>query len=79
MIFCADCSRLRLSTEGQLYTCLFASSGHDLRALLRAGGSDAELDAAMAALWAQRDDRYSELRSAATADLKRIEMSYIGG
>lgn len=77
--FCADCSRLRLSTEGQLYTCLFASSGHDLRALLRAGGSDAELDAAMAALWAQRDDRYSELRSAATADLKRIEMSYIGG
>ena len=77
--FCSTCSRIRLSTEGKLYTCLFAQSGHDLRALLRAGASDAELDGALALLWQQRDDRYSEIRSADTATLRRIEMSYIGG
>lgn len=77
--FCATCTRIRLSTEGKLYTCLFAEQGFDLRAQLRAGASDAELDAAIARVWSARDDRYSELRSAATASLRRIEMSYIGG
>jgi cyclic pyranopterin phosphate synthase len=81
--FCQDCSRIRLSTEGKLYTCLFASRGHDLRALLRAGRSDAELSAAIAQLWRKRADRYSETRTINTVGLqrgaKRIEMSYIGG
>ncbi len=77
--FCAGCTRARLSTEGKLYTCLFASSGHDFRALLRAGHSDAQIGGALAALWRERDDRYSEIRSANTTDLRRIEMSYIGG
>jgi cyclic pyranopterin phosphate synthase len=76
--FCSSCTRIRLSTEGKLYTCLFAQSGHDLRALLRAGRSDAELSSAIAALWRQRDDRYSEIRAAAGGG-KKIEMSYIGG
>jgi cyclic pyranopterin phosphate synthase len=81
--FCQDCSRIRLSTEGKLYTCLFATRGHDLRALLRAGRSDAELSAAIAQLWKKRADRYSETRTINTVGLqrgaKRIEMSYIGG
>ncbi|MDO8959536.1 MAG: GTP 3',8-cyclase MoaA [Rhodocyclaceae bacterium] len=77
--FCDTCTRIRLSTEGKLYTCLFAQSGHDLRDLLRAGKSDAELDAAIAAIWQARDDRYSQLRMAATPHLQKIEMSYIGG
>ncbi|MHB1358639.1 MAG: GTP 3',8-cyclase MoaA [Rhodocyclaceae bacterium] len=77
--FCDTCTRIRLSTEGQLYTCLFAQSGHDLRALLRADKSDAELDAAIAGIWQARDDRYSQLRMAATPGLRKIEMSYIGG
>jgi cyclic pyranopterin phosphate synthase len=77
--FCHDCSRARLSTEGRLYTCLFATEGHDLRALLRGGFSDAQIAAAIGAIWHERDDRYSELRSAETASLRRIEMSYIGG
>ncbi|HYF59981.1 MAG TPA: GTP 3',8-cyclase MoaA [Burkholderiaceae bacterium] len=78
--FCGDCSRARLSTEGRLYTCLFASSGHDLRGLLRAGVDDAAFAGAIAHLWAQRADRYSEIRSSRTAGLRRkIEMSYIGG
>ncbi len=77
--FCGDCSRARLSTEGRLYTCLFASQGHDLRALLRGGRSDAELAAAIGRIWSERDDRYSEIRSTETAGLRRIEMSYIGG
>ena len=77
--FCGDCSRARLSTEGRLYTCLFAQSGHDLRALLRSSHDDAELRAAIAALWSTRADRYSELRSESTRSLQRIEMSYIGG
>ncbi len=77
--FCAGCTRARLSTEGKLFTCLFATAGHDLRALLRGGCSDQQLSAAIAALWTARADRYSELRSAQTAGLRRIEMSYIGG
>jgi cyclic pyranopterin phosphate synthase len=62
-----------------VYTCLFAVQGHDLRALLRGGTSDEELTAALADIWRARADRYSELRSAATAELPKIEMSYIGG
>ena len=80
--FCATCTRIRLSTEGQLYTCLFAQSGHDLRALLRRGGGDEALRREIAAVWRGRDDRYSEIRTAATplpAGARRIEMSYIGG
>jgi cyclic pyranopterin phosphate synthase len=79
--FCATCTRIRLSTEGQLYTCLFAQNGHDLRTLLRRGGGDEALRREIAAIWRNRDDRYSEIRTAATAlpGAKRIEMSYIGG
>jgi GTP 3',8-cyclase len=77
--FCGDCTRARLSADGQVYTCLFAVKGHDLRALVRGGASDKELSAAIAAIWRARTDRYSELRSAATADLPKVEMSYIGG
>jgi cyclic pyranopterin phosphate synthase len=83
--FCADCTRARLSTEGKLYTCLFATSGHDLRALLREGRSDAEISTALAHLWRAREDRYSELRTSQTEALKlersanKVEMSYIGG
>jgi GTP 3',8-cyclase len=77
--FCGDCTRARLSAEGQLYTCLFAVRGHDLRALVRSTADDAELEAAIAAVWTRRTDRYSELRTAKTADLPKIEMSYIGG
>ena len=81
--FCGDCSRARLSTEGKLYTCLFATSGHDLRALMRAGRSDAEISTAVAHLWRARSDRYSELRSINTDGLaptrRKVEMSYIGG
>jgi GTP 3',8-cyclase len=77
--FCGDCSRARLSTEGRLYTCLFAGAGHDLRALVRGGIDDARLAGAIAHLWSQRADRYSEIRSSRTEALRRIEMSYIGG
>jgi len=77
--FCNSCTRIRLSTEGKLYTCLFASSGHDLRSLLRSGADDAALDATITALWQARTDRYSQIRMAATPLLKKIEMSYIGG
>ncbi|MCB2042033.1 MAG: GTP 3',8-cyclase MoaA [Rhodoferax sp.] len=78
--FCHDCNRARLSTEGKLYLCLFASQGHDLRALLRGGASDAELTSAIGHIWSRRDDRYSELRSTAGATTRpRVEMSYIGG
>ena len=77
--FCGDCTRARLSADGQLYTCLFAVRGHDLRALLRSGASDGELAGAIADVWRARGDRYSELRSAATPDPARVEMSYIGG
>ncbi len=77
--FCSSCNRARLSTEGKLFTCLFATSGHDLRALLRGGYSDQQISGAIAQLWGQRTDRYSEIRSEATSGLRRIEMSYIGG
>ena len=77
--FCSDCTRARLSTDGKLYTCLFAGAGHDLRALLRAGASDEELREALAKIWAGRGDRYSEQRTTLTAPTRRIEMSYIGG
>jgi len=78
--FCGDCTRARLSADGRLFTCLFAVAGTDLRALVRDGRSgDADLAAAIAGVWRARDDRYSELRSRATAGLPRVEMSYIGG
>jgi cyclic pyranopterin phosphate synthase len=77
--FCGSCTRARLSTEGRLYTCLFATSGHDLKGLLRGGYSDAQISAALAYLWERRGDRYSEIRSEHTASLRKIEMSYIGG
>ena len=77
--FCDSCTRIRLSTDGKLYTCLFANEGHDLRSLLRAGASDEELATFIRALWHQRTDRYSQLRVAATPGIKKIEMSYIGG
>jgi len=77
--FCATCTRARLSTEGKLYTCLFATHGHDLRALLRGGASDDAIAAAMAGIWSARADRYSEIRTAETAGRRKIEMSYIGG
>jgi cyclic pyranopterin phosphate synthase len=80
--FCRDCNRARLSTEGKLFTCLFASRGHDLRALLRGGRSDLEISSVLSELWGQRSDRYSELRGAGVAtprDERRIEMHYIGG
>ena len=81
--FCHDCNRARLSTEGRLYLCLFASQGYDLRSLLRGGASDADIASAIAPIWQQRNDRYSELRSSLPADTgqgaRRVEMSYIGG
>ena len=77
--FCADCTRARLSADGSLYTCLFATQGHDLRALLRSGATDEEITHAIAAVWTDRTDRYSDLRSEQTAGLHKIEMSFIGG
>lgn len=81
--FCGDCNRARLSTEGKLYLCLFASNGYDLRALLRGGASDADLASAIGHIWQGRTDRYSELRGTMAPDAgtgaRRVEMSYIGG
>ena len=77
--FCGACSRARLSAEGKLYTCLFAGSGHDLRALLRGGASDDEISATLRSIWQRRADRYSEIRSEQTPRLKKVEMSHIGG
>ena len=93
--FCSDCNRARLSTEGKLYLCLFASQGYDLRPLLRESNAsdtssdsskDATITTALAHIWQSRNDRYSELRSSMPADTtsattspKRVEMSYIGG
>jgi cyclic pyranopterin phosphate synthase len=77
--FCGDCNRARLSADGQLYTCLFATAGHDLRALLRGGASDAQIEASLRGIWESRDDRYSEIRSEETVSLPKVEMSYIGG
>ncbi len=77
--FCGDCTRARLSADGKLYTCLFAIRGHDLRSVLRSGASDEDLDASIRAVWERRTDRYSELRTAETSSLRKVEMSYIGG
>jgi cyclic pyranopterin phosphate synthase len=77
--FCRDCTRARLSTDGRVYTCLFGTDGFDLKTPLRNGASDEQLLAAIGAIWRQRADRYSELRTAATAALPKVEMSYIGG
>jgi cyclic pyranopterin phosphate synthase len=81
--FCGDCNRARLSTEGKLFLCLFATRGHDLRSLLRGGASDEDIASAIGLAWQERDDRYSELRGSGTADAgsgeRRIEMHYIGG
>ena len=77
--FCRDCTRARLSTDGRIYTCLFATEGHDLRALLRGGFDDAQIGNAIAAVWKVRGDRYSEIRTANTVRIPRVEMSYIGG
>jgi cyclic pyranopterin phosphate synthase len=77
--FCRDCTRARLSTDGKVYTCLFATEGYDLRALLRNGCGDAQLAAAIAAIWRARGDRYSEIRTANTPRADKVEMSYIGG
>jgi cyclic pyranopterin phosphate synthase len=77
--FCGDCTRARISAEGRVYTCLFGVRGHDLRARIRGGASDEELRDALAAIWGQRTDRYSDLRSEATVGLPKVEMSYIGG
>lgn len=83
--FCGDCNRARLSTEGKLFLCLFATQGHDLRALLRGNYSDEQISAAIGPIWQNRDDRYSELRAALPPQAgtaqgkKRVEMSYIGG
>jgi cyclic pyranopterin phosphate synthase len=81
--FCGACNRARLSTEGQLYLCLFASAGHDLRALLRGGATDADITSAIGHIWQGRSDRYSQLRASlppdASGGARRVEMSYIGG
>jgi cyclic pyranopterin phosphate synthase len=77
--FCGSCTRARLSADGSLFTCLFASEGHDLRALLRQGISDADLSERIRTIWTARADRYSELRAEQTVDVSKIEMSYIGG
>jgi GTP 3',8-cyclase len=77
--FCSSCNRMRLSTEGSLYTCLFGQSGHDLKSLIRSGASDDEIRNEIAAVWQARTDRYSEIRTSRTSSLKKVEMSYIGG
>jgi cyclic pyranopterin phosphate synthase len=77
--FCGDCTRARLSADGRLFTCLFATSGHDVRAVLRSGGDDDTLTDALRAIWTGRSDRYSELRSLETVELAKVEMSFIGG
>ncbi|MFL6042174.1 MAG: GTP 3',8-cyclase MoaA [Gaiellales bacterium] len=77
--FCGGCTRARLSAEGSLYTCLFAEHGTDLREPLRSGATDADLERLLGGLWRRRDDRYSEIRSAATTSRPKVEMSHIGG
>ena len=77
--FCRDCTRARLSTDGKLYTCLFADAGYDVRMLLRDAFDDAQIGNALAAIWRRRGDRYSEIRTANTPRASRVEMSYIGG
>jgi len=83
--FCHDCNRARLSTEGKIYLCLFAHTGHDLRGLLREGADDAKISSAIGHIWQGRTDQYSQLRASVSADAsaitptRRVEMSYIGG
>jgi len=77
--FCCDCTRLRLSTDGQLFTCLFASSGTDLRPTLRGGATDDKLVDHITQIWTEREDRYSELRTSQTDSLRKVEMYQIGG
>ncbi|MBV8638226.1 MAG: GTP 3',8-cyclase MoaA [Candidatus Eremiobacteraeota bacterium] len=77
--FCGSCTRARLSSDGMLYTCLFASRGHDFKSLLRNGKSDDEIRSALAAIWHDRDDRYSEIRTSETPKTGKVEMSFIGG
>jgi GTP 3',8-cyclase len=81
--FCGDCNRARLSTDGKLYLCLFATQGHDLRSLIRGGASDEDILSSIGHIWHQRDDRYSQLRSKLAPDnstgARKVEMSYIGG
>jgi cyclic pyranopterin phosphate synthase len=77
--FCGDCTRARLSADGKVYTCLFAALGHDVKALLRGGITDEALVQHLSGIWRTRTDRYSEQRTAATAGLPKVEMSFIGG
>jgi cyclic pyranopterin phosphate synthase len=77
--FCGDCTRARLSADGRIFTCLFATAGHDVRKLLRSEASSADLADALRVIWTGRTDRYSELRSLDTVDLPKVEMSFIGG
>ena len=77
--FCGDCVRARISADGKLFTCLFAVAGHDLRSLVRSKATDDEIEERLRRVWNLRDDRYSEIRSAETAELPKVEMSYIGG
>jgi cyclic pyranopterin phosphate synthase len=77
--FCGDCTRGRVSADGALYTCLFATKGFDLRGLLRSSATDEEIVDTLAGIWGARDDRYSEIRSAETSGLPKVEMSFIGG
>jgi cyclic pyranopterin phosphate synthase len=77
--FCSSCTRARLSTDGQLYTCLFAQRGYDIKGLLRAGADDERIERSVAAIWEARADRYSEVRTAETARGRKVEMSFIGG
>ncbi len=77
--FCSTCTRARISTDGHVYTCLFAQRGYDLKSLMRSGADDAALVEAASAIWQGRDDRYSEIRTAETAKARKVEMSFIGG
>jgi len=77
--FCSTCTRARLSTDGQVYTCLFAQRGYDLKALVRGGAADEALLDAIRGIWQDRSDRYSEVRTAETAASRKVEMSFIGG
>ncbi|HEX5139548.1 MAG TPA: GTP 3',8-cyclase MoaA, partial [Dehalococcoidia bacterium] len=77
--FCGACTRARLSADGELYTCLFGTKGHDLRSILRSDASDEELEDAIRSIWSFRADRYSEIRSEDTLSLHKVEMSRIGG
>jgi cyclic pyranopterin phosphate synthase len=77
--FCGDCVRARISADGKLFTCLFAVAGHDLRSLVRGDATDNDIEERLRRVWNLRDDRYSEIRSADTVELPKVEMSYIGG